>query len=202
MKPWTDFNVDYKKMWLIQTAFHGVGSDKGCHNYERVYQNFLPDFLANYVPHILELGLANYSNGSNSIRAWAKIYPTCLAYGADWKEDRMVQEPGIQTFVVDQNSTDSLDAFVKTLGDVTFDVIVDDASHSFLSSCRTFVRLLPKLKSPGVYFIEDVARKENGWQQTVADWENIRPPFCSAVIDARPEIAGDLDSVMVVIWKP
>ncbi len=198
MKKWTDFSIDPYKMLKIQTVFHSVGSDKTCHNYERVYQHFLPDFAG----HVLELGLANYSNGSNSIRAWPKLFPGCLTYGADWNTDRMVIEENIKTFLVDQGSPASLDDFITILGDTLFDVIVDDASHNFLNSCRTFVRLLPKLKSPGVYFVEDVARKENGWQQTVADWDNILPPFCSAIVDARPEIAGDVDSVMVCIWKP
>jgi len=191
----------------IKDAFESVASDKPCHSYERIYQHYLPQDT-NAKLNILEIGLSNYegevANGCGSIFAWNKLYPNAMVYGGDWNEDRMITTDKIKTKIVDQFSTSSLDAFAEWLGSEEMDIIIDDASHKFWNSQRTYQAIIHKLRSGGVYLIEDIVkpRAENGWQQRISDWEvYLGKGLNYSIVDARPENPNDNDSVMVCITK-
>lgn len=198
MIPWHALTVDEARMARLKKAFDGCGSDKATHHYERVYQHFLsrtPEYL-------LEFGISNFTKEferrSGSLFAWSELYPNCKILGVDRDPDRMFAEGNIRTVLADQENADSLEALSHTISP---DVIIDDASHVFENSIRTFNALFPKLKPGGVYLIEDVAKKPNGWQQTVADWEAWGPISRDAIVDAWPENPNDVDSVIVCIRK-
>jgi hypothetical protein len=221
---WKDLGpVNEELMARIKTEFEKAGSDKVNHGYEHAYQYFFSKIAPKS---LLEIGLANYApllgtHGANSMFIWPRLFPGCLVYGADLQEDRLFDSPRtdhpgptvpedldkskLKTFVVDQASPESLAKFYKDLGSTTFDVIIDDASHNFAYCKQTFEVLFPKLKRPGFYFIEDVARTVREPQQNVGDWnEYLRGKIgflYSAIIDAKPNVPEDQDSVIVAIWK-
>jgi hypothetical protein len=205
-------------MEKLKREFTKGGSDKVNHSYERVYQHFLD--VSDEPDALLEIGLANYAPpASNSLFIWPRLFPNCLVYGADLQDDRLfnsqrADHPGppvpndidknkLKAFQVDQASVESLANFDKALEDAKFDIIIDDASHSFADSKRTFEVLLPRLT--GFYFIEDIARVVRPPQQNIGDWHDYLKMFSLTlgyqIVDARPEDPTDQDSVIVVIWK-
>jgi hypothetical protein len=206
MIPWNDFIVDSDLMSKIKAAFDRSGSDKSVHHYERVYQHFLSELPQ--VKRILEFGISNYPHESErncgSLFAWSSLYPNSVIYGADSIKDRIFWRENIHTFVVDQASGFELRRFNDDkLAGKEFEIIVDDASHVFAHSRQTFETLLNRVSLDGCYFVEDVAKQANGWQQTVADWDE----YLRAggrhyyIVDAWPENPADVDSVMVCICK-
>jgi hypothetical protein len=217
---WTDLSVNPELMEKIRLEFAKGGSDKINHYYERIYQYFFSRVTPSS---LLEIGLANYApllgtHGANSLFIWPRLFPNCTVYGGDLQDDRLfnstrADHPGptvpsdldqskLNAFQVDQSSEASLIEFSKKLGDVKFDMIIDDASHRFEHSRRTFEILLPKLSDTGFYLIEDNCPVPIGTQQTVADWESYlkdKPTLKSKVINAWP--GSNTDSIIVAIWK-
>ncbi len=205
MIPWTQLPPNPPFQSELKAAFERVASDKTAHSYERVYSRLLPK---RPIRSILEIGISNYGGevdrGCGSLFAWRAIYPDCEIYGGDREQDRMISGPGIRTHLVDQNSQESLDEFAAWLGDMRFDIIIDDASHTSGGSRRTLEALYSKLAPNGIYFVEDVARirSANNWQQTVEDWEDYlsHAAIANQIVDARPEVPDDVDSVMVCLF--
>jgi alkanesulfonate monooxygenase SsuD/methylene tetrahydromethanopterin reductase-like flavin-dependent oxidoreductase (luciferase family) len=205
MKNWNDFPIHPAKMEHLSAAFNLVQSDKSqYHHYERIYQHFLPDSISI----MLEIGLGVTAH-HNSILAWPHIFPLAKIYGADRGADRMVTAPGIKTFLVDQDSDIDLKQFAHSLNGLTFDLIIDDASHIFENTRRTFEWLAPKLKSGGVYFIEDITtrtniltesgRPEQSVQQ-IETWLQARGEDFD-LVQSLPENPAVIDSVIACIRK-
>lgn len=207
MIEWKDLETDEGLMARFKKEFDACGSDKATHHYHRVYQHFLLPFhyLGREPAHLLEFGISNFpkefERHSGSLFAWSRLYPKCKILGVDRDPDRMFFEANIATLLADQMDTGSLDMLPRMIA--TQDVIIDDASHAFRESVRTLEALYPKLRNGGTYFIEDVAKKDNGWQQTVADWEGYLPRYLphALIVDAWPENPNDVDSVIVCIRK-
>jgi hypothetical protein len=193
MKSWETLPTNILYESLLRTAFNAAGSDKArIHRYERIYQHFLPWKL----DALMEVGLA-VDVKDNSMKAWKLLYPAATLVGVDKHQDRMVTGvQGVTTYCVDQESPEQLWELGATLGAQKFDVIVDDASHIFANTIRTFQTLAHHLKEGGVYFIEDICKSANPeWtEQTVEDIE--RYFGASAKLYSSND---QLDSVIAVI---
>ncbi len=72
----------------------------------------------------------------------------------------------IKTAVADQGSREQLDAFKKSIGDLQFDLIIDDGSHRGDHQQITLESLWPTLKPGGMYVIEDLNNRGIGEQTT------------------------------------
>lgn len=199
MKSWLYNPIDSHMFNRFASAFENHGSDK-CryHNYQRVYGYYLP----HQISALLEIGLA-VDVRFNSMLPWSKLYPEAKIYGGDRHADRMTEGPNIKTFLVDQESQESLNQFKTKIENVWFDVIIDDASHVFPETKRTFDTLFPLLKKDGLYFIEDVCWRPNPkWdQQRVLQIEEWLAPMNHEIINARPESPEAIGSVIAVIRK-
>ena len=62
----------------------------------------------------------------------------------------------ITTYVVDQGSRESLEAFLRDHPNPDFDIIIDDGSHRADHQQISLEVLFPHLKPGGLYFIEDL----------------------------------------------
>lgn len=217
---WTELSLNPELMAKIKAEFERGGSDKVNHGYEKIYQHFFSKIIPKT---LLEIGLANYApvlgtNGANSLFIWPRLFPDCFVYGGDLQDDRLFNStrpdhPGptippdldptkLKAFQVDQSSEASLIEFSKKLGDIKFDIIIDDASHLYANSRRTFEILLSKLSDTGFYFIEDNCPFPIGTQQIVANWETYlqyAPNLGWKIINALP--GSNTDSIIVAIWK-
>lgn len=167
-------NSYFRKRKFVKTTqlcnlFNQYGSDKGCwHNYSTFYDFIFSD-IKNKELNIFELGLGTtnpdipsnmgeYGKPGSSLRAWRDYFENSMIYGADIDEDILFQEERIKTFYTDQLSQKVISECWNSpdLKEVEFDVIVDDGLHEYEANKNFFEFSIQKLKSGGIYIIEDI----------------------------------------------
>eukprot|EP01062_Namystynia_karyoxenos_P056478 TRINITY_DN47438_c0_g1_i1.p1 TRINITY_DN47438_c0_g1~~TRINITY_DN47438_c0_g1_i1.p1 ORF type:complete len:739 (+),score=140.94 TRINITY_DN47438_c0_g1_i1:78-2219(+) len=127
------------------------------HGYDRWYQWFF-DPLRDRKLRMLEVGLAT---GESSIM-WSKYFKDAKLFGMDYvfeiPEDEPVRKDGVITLVLgDQGNPDHLRRMVKTLGELSMDIIADDGGHIGTAQVQTFKILFRDLLRPGgIFVIEDI----------------------------------------------
>jgi len=138
------------------------------HDYTLTYENIFKDIRHNSL-NILEIGIGsltstfssmkNWNNDvnnkytpGNSLRAWRDYFYNSNIYGCDIDKEILFEEPRIKTFYMDQtNITDT--TFINL---PEFDIIIDDGLHRDDVNMYTFRELITRLKSGGIYIIEDL----------------------------------------------
>jgi hypothetical protein len=136
-------------MNILESLFEKYNSDKGSHHkYSAVYEplfNLYRDKPINF----LEIGIYN----GGSIKAFKEYFPLANIYAIDIEDKRIYQEDRIFIELGDQSDRN----FIKNVfPDVKFDFIIDDGSHQLDHQFISFDELFPRLKSKGVYIIEDL----------------------------------------------
>ena len=184
----------------IIKALDKSGSDKQYnHNYSIAYSKFL---FGKTIKNMLEIGIANYVPEKSSLWAWKEIFPETNVYAVDIDSSKMVSAERIKTYVVDQSSKDSLSKFKNDVDVEKFEYILDDGSHVFDHAKVTFEELFEMLEDDGIYLIEDVTKSDNGWQQSVKDWQDYLSGLNGIeydIVDCKPEL--DDDSIVIGIWR-
>lgn len=141
------------------------GSDKsGHHNYTPHYYALLKD---RPVKRVLEIGIGDaacmwvitsrglpYRVGA-SLYMWEEFFPEAEVFGFDIKEEILINEGRIKSFVADQYKADSMIAAANAAGG-NFDLIVDDGCHEPMAQINAMLTLLPFLADGGVYVLEDL----------------------------------------------
>lgn len=138
--------------------FDRFGCDKGSkrHRYDRVYEPAL-NHLRNEEFNMLEIGIFK----GNSVNAWKAYFPKANFYGIDIFT-RVTPEniPALNQSNVHWCKCDSIvgpnEDFENMVGDIKFDVIIDDGLHTHDAQRLTFENFIPYLNDDGKYFIEDV----------------------------------------------
>ena len=144
------------------------GSDKGhCwHNYTPLYSALL-EHRRTSIRNVFELGIGSNDEtvpsnmGASgvpgaSLRAWRDYFPAAAIYAADIDRAILVEEDRIRSFWVDQRDPVSIDAMWREIGNISFDLMIDDGLHEFESNA-TFMRgSIDRLASGGLYIIEDL----------------------------------------------
>jgi hypothetical protein len=160
---------------LAELANHH-GSDKGtlspvdgwpAHNYTDIYEAYLEKYRTSPIT-LLEIGLGvtgdkweagivrGRNTGGASMKMWYDYLSDARIYGLDINECRYLDNDRIRTFVVDQESESDLDAFAAETSGLEFDIIINDGSHRPDHQQITLGHLFKRLKSDGLYFIEDL----------------------------------------------
>ena len=125
------------------------------------------------VRNLLEIGLGtnNQDVPSNmratgkpgaSLRAFRDYFPNANIYGADIDKRVLFEEDRIKTFYVDQTNPESIAKMLYETGVEEFDIILDDGLHNAVAAITLLEHSFHKLKSGGIYIIEDVMFH---WQQ-------------------------------------
>lgn len=89
-----------------------------------------------------------------SLRAFRDFFPNGMIYGVDIQPDCMIKEERIQTYLFSSTNKSTAD---YCFNDIDFDIIIDDGDHHSDSQIKTFENFFPKLKTGGVYILEDLA---------------------------------------------
>jgi len=131
------------------------------HDYIPVYEQFLKERRFS-IQRVLEIGIGSTENGQmshilhtgyktgNSLRCWRDYFPNATIHGVDiYPCD--INEPRIQTSVVDQSNEQQLQAL-----EGPFDLIIDDGSRVYEHQILSFNVLESKLSTGGMYVIEDI----------------------------------------------
>ena len=150
------------------------GSDKGGfdkdHNFSDYYSTIFFDKKES-VKNILEIGLGtnNIKVQSNmglqgkplaSLRAWKDYFVNANVYGADIDKEILKNEDRIKTFYVDQTNAISISELYKNIGNINFDIIIDDGLHEYNANICLFENSFKYLSKQGIYIIEDVFFKD------------------------------------------
>ncbi len=150
------------------------GSDKGGRNNDHNYASYYSKIFfhkKNQIKNFLEIGLGtNNQNlasnmGSNgvplaSLRAWRDYFINANIYGADIDKNILKNEERIETYYVDQTDPITINELFINLGDIKFDIILDDGLHHFEANICLFENSINHLKSDGIYIIEDIYYKD------------------------------------------
>ncbi len=119
-------------------------------NYLDIYQIYLEPIIGKNAS-ILEIGVQNGGN----LQILKKYLHNAKIYGIDINEDirKEVLDKEIKTFCFDATKKNLIS---QNLKDLTFDVIIDDASHISQDVIQTFEFMFSKVNPGGLYIIEDM----------------------------------------------
>ena len=153
------------------------------HNYSRLYSRLFHDLRYHPIRYF-EVGIGtinpqirsnmahmvdqiNYKPGA-SLRGFKEFFPEGEIYGADFDKTILFQEDRIHTFYVDQTDPESIkDLWTQIDGE--FDIMIDDALHTFEANKTFFLNSVHKLSKNGIYIIEDVTT------DALVKWETEAP---------------------------
>ena len=141
-------------MESLDIIFDKYDTDKNTnfHNYTRQYESLLRDFRNKPIKY-LEIGVFN----GGSIKAFKEAFTnsSCIL-GLDINNRcKTYEDIENNVFVEIGNATDSIfiESITKKYG--TFDVILDDGSHTNEDVIKSFELLFPLLNDNGLYIVED-----------------------------------------------
>jgi trans-aconitate methyltransferase len=132
------------------------GSDKADrHDYTRYYAAILRP-IREKVTRVFELGIF----GGSSLRLWREYFPNATIVGADIDPGMVSAARGerIETYLCDETNEAQVSALP---GD--FDIMIDDALHTFADNVRFFEWSKRMLKPGGIYVMEDLPEHELGY---------------------------------------
>ena len=120
--------------------------DKGtAHSYiEHYYEDAFKPYRNKNIT-LLEIGIAQ----GQSLRMWREYFTNARIIGYDIR-DNNVDCPGCELVYKDATNSNSFNEINN------LDIVIDDGSHQFDHQLKSLIFLFDKLKSGGLYVIEDV----------------------------------------------
>ena len=91
-----------------------------------------------------------------SLRVLQDYFQNALIYAADIDRNVLFKDKRISTYHVDQLNEQSIKDMWNNINKDNFDLIIDDGLHTLKSACTLFNLSFSKLRSKGIYVIEDV----------------------------------------------
>ena len=147
--------VFYSRKNLAKLAILFETDKQGLHSYMSHYQNHFNSFRNRKI-NLLEVGVGGFENpsiGGHSLRMWKAFFKRGTIHAIDIVEKSSLQEKRIKIFKGSQVDLDFLKDVVNSMPKI--DIIIDDGSHINEHVITTFNFLFPKLKTKGIYVIED-----------------------------------------------
>lgn len=169
------------------------------------YGPFYDDLLNNYIDkdiNLLELGVLC----GGSIVAWHKVLEKANIFGIDCNFSRLKylnlneQYDRMKLFDIKLYMPNTQAIVDEQLGHLTFDLIIDDASHDPNHQFSAFKIFFERLKPEGIYVIEDLREMKNA----VIVEQNIRnytPTSTIELIDLREFNNKLKDDILIKITK-
>lgn len=144
--------------------FHG--SDKGSakHRYSELYHMLFHPWRDRAIT-FLEMGLliGGPEHGASvdratqdlpSVRMWLDFFSQAQVIGLDVSDFAWFEHPRFRFVRCDMDARSNIAAAAATMPEL--DIVIDDASHASHHQQDGFLELFPRLKSGGLYIIEDL----------------------------------------------
>ncbi len=184
------------------------GSDKALawHNYSSIY-NFIFSRFVGAQPQVFEVGMGtNYLDVPSSmgvtgvpgasLRAWREFFVNAEVFGGDVDRRILFQEEHIKTFFVDQTNRETIKQLWDKVGNVEFDLIIDDGLHEFGANINFLEGSIHMLKPDGMFVIEDVICT------LLPQWEAyLSNSGLSAAIVRLPHGVNHQDNCFIIVLK-
>ena len=121
------------------------------HNYSKLYEKYFHKFRNEKKIRLLEIGSLYGSSAASFLSFFKNIEIVCL----DVNPFQIKYfSKNIRKIYLNTRSNENLTK-VSNYFDYEFDIIIDDGSHNKKDQILTINKFLPKLKSKGIYVIED-----------------------------------------------
>ena len=150
-------------------------SDKwGKHKYAEHYSTHFRKLKYKHLK-LFEIGVGGYhfhNIGGNSLRMWKRYFPFAKIFSLDIYDKSHFEESRIKIFKGSQTDLILLDKIIHEIGEP--DIIIDDGSHINEHVITTFKFLFPRLKTGGIYVIEDTGTSY--WPDYGGDSEDMNNP--------------------------
>lgn len=148
---------DPRTLGRIVNAWEKLGVDKLDVGYAKTYASIVEALLDRPGEQIkvLEVGIFRGA----SLRGWREIFPESHVVGLDIDELTLFSEPGIDTFVADQLSVESLKSASEKF-DGLLDLVIDDGWHQPEANVNTIAVFLRRLRPGEIFVVEDIHRLE------------------------------------------
>ena len=146
----------------------------GNHNYTEHYAKHFRKFKYKRIK-LFEIGVGGYHDkdiGGNSLRMWKRYFSFGMIYSLDIYDKSHFEESRIRIFKGSQIDKILLDNIFRQIGEP--DIIIDDGSHINDHVIKTFELLFPKLKTGGIYVVEDTGTSY--WPDYGGDSEDLNNP--------------------------
>ena len=189
------------------------GSDKGSkkHRYSELYQMlFLPyrNRRVNFLEMGLQIGGPEHGKSADrqttdapSVRMWLEFFPNGHIQGLDVSDFSWLKAPRFSFHRCDMDTRDNIRQVAAGMKE-QFDIVIDDASHASHHQQNGFLELFDKVKSGGLYIIEDLR-----WQPDIMEKPGITKTAAlfqsylktGVFSHSDPEVAADFNSVRVDI---
>ena len=132
-------------------------TDKGTtffhsHGFIEFYDDIFNHYKGKKV-NILEIGV---DEGASLLMYNAFFDGECNIFAIDIEDKTKYDSENVKTFIVNQGSKEEIEEFKKKIGDIKFDIILDDGSHFVEDQVVSFYYLNDLLNEDGVYIIEDL----------------------------------------------
>lgn len=161
-------NAGFSRGQELRQLLDSYGSDKGSHHgYADLYEELVHDpqqlkllveiGIGSNDPHIpSNMGVSG--NPGASLRAF-RDWGVSKVFGADIDKAVLIQEPGIETFYLDQLQPSSFAQMREKIAIIRgFDLCIIDGLHSPYSDLITLIELLPLMAYGGVCVVEDIEK--------------------------------------------
>jgi len=186
-----------KTLAQIYQRYKGNASfgDKGTvHSYIEVYERLLAPYRQT-AQRVLEIGILN----GQSLRMWEEYFDQSEVHGIDTclqplgmaDLGPMIAEGGHHISLLDATN---LKQVAEHFGGMTFDVIIEDASHALSHQLAIYANFKASLSADGIYVIEDV----DDLDSVRSSFETIDASRPVRILDRR-WIKGRYDDVLVII---
>jgi len=160
------------------------------HSYIENYYEKTFATLKSSTKNILEVGVSK----GDSMKLWYDYFQNATVYGVDkfpkW-DDKDKQKYIDRCKIIIGNSVQE-----QTYVDISnqLDIIIDDGSHKIHHQLQTFKLLFPKLKTNGLYIIEDIMDIDSNIESFMSLHSNVK------IYDFR-SITKKFDDVIIEIKK-
>jgi hypothetical protein len=108
---------------------------------------------------LLEIGVG----GGESVQTWLEYFPQAQVHGIDfvkdtnpWNTPEAKPHERYSFCHGDQSCSTFWACYIANLGELQFDVVIDDGSHITMDIIKTFEVLWPRVAPGGIYEIEDL----------------------------------------------
>jgi len=129
-----------------------------CHNYTFFYEQLFSSYRNEKIK-IFEMGVgvpACMGSWAGSLLGWKEYFTNSTIFSADFDKDYLYCDKRITSYYVDQENVESINNMWKNIGNHKYDFIVDDGPHTYSSNTLFYKNSINKLKTNGLYIIEDV----------------------------------------------
>jgi hypothetical protein len=118
------------------------------HHFTEIYEKYFSP-IRNEQLNIFEIGIFN----GGSLRMLKEYFNYSQIYAIDLENARCFQEPRIKTVCGNQTDREFMS---NVYSGVEFDIIIDDGGHTMEQQQISLECMLPRLKSKGIYIVEDL----------------------------------------------